>query len=154
MPFAIDKIYREARGKTVLLGMPDTLIEPDQAFEILLARFDEHRADLELGLFRTEPDCYGGFIQTDPLSSRVISHIDKTAPRFPRTTANNSWAIACWNDRFTEFLHRFIENKREDYRYRGFGQFPELLFGDVIDAAIADKQGVGAQLVIANIPLD
>ena len=70
----------------------------------------------------------------------MISHIDKTAPKFPKGTANNAWAIACWNDRFTEFLHRFIEDKRDDYRYNGFGNFPELLFGDVIDAAIADKQ--------------
>jgi hypothetical protein len=139
MPFAIDKIYHEAQGKTVLLGMPDTLIEPDNAFEILVSTFQQHKSDLELGLFRTQPDNYGGFIEFDGRTSRVTSHIDKTSRDFPRGRADNTWAIACWNDRFTKFLHEFVNDRREEYRYTGFGHFKELLFGDVIDAAIRSK---------------
>lgn len=139
MPFAIDKTYHESRGKTVLLGMPDTLIEPDDAFEILVRNFHEHKSDLELGLFKTQPDNFGGYVEFDARTSRVTYHIDKTARDFPRDRANNSWAIACWNDRFTEFLHKFVEDRREEYRFTGFGHFKELLFGDVIDAAISSR---------------
>ena len=139
MPFAIDKIYHELRGKTVVLGMPDTLIEPDDAFEILVRNFQEHKSDLELGLFKTQPESYGGYVEFDSRTARVTFHIDKTARDFPRERAKNAWAIACWNARFTEFLHKFIEDKREEYRYTGFGHFKELLFGDVIDAAISSR---------------
>lgn len=136
LPFAVDKIYHEARGKTVLLGMPDTLIEPDDAFEILVRRFHEHKSDLELGVFKTQPDSYGGFIEIDPRTSKVTSHVDKTARDFPLDRADNAWAIACWSDRFTDFMHAFVQEKRQDYKFTGFGTFKELLFGDIIDAAI------------------
>jgi glucose-1-phosphate thymidylyltransferase len=140
MPFAIDKIYNEAKGKTVMMGMPDTLIEPEDSFETLYGNFREHNADLELGLYSIEPDNQGGYIDFDGPSKRVLSHIDKTHKDFPADVADNAWAIACWNDKFTEFIHEFILKNHEKYRHTGFGETKELLFGDIIDAAIESRR--------------
>ena len=140
MPFAIDAVYYEARGKTVLLGMPDTLIEPDNSFKILLQRFRTHNADLELGLFKAKRGNFGGFVEFDRDTLKVLNHIDKTSPEFPSDRADNAWAIACWNGRFTEFMHNFIENKRNNYKNSGNLREKELLFGDIIDAAISSKE--------------
>ena len=138
MPFAIDKVYKELLGRTVLMGMPDTLIEPDDSFELLLRRFRSRNTDLELGLYKLQPGGFGGFVAFDENTGRVFSHIDKTHKNFPADRADNAWAIAAWGPRFTEFLHEFVNRRRDDYRYTGFGPFPELLFGDIIDAAISD----------------
>ena len=141
MPFAIDEIYFDALGKTVLLGLPDTLIEPDDAFEIVLRRFQERRrSDLELGLFSASAANPGGYVEFDERSGKVTSHVDKTARNFPRDRANNAWAVACWGSRFTDFLHRFVVEKRPDYEYPGFGYFKQMLFGDVIDAALQSDE--------------
>ena len=139
MPFAIDKVYKEIRGKTVLMGMPDTLIEPDDSFDLLLHRFRKRSTDLELGLYRLQSGSFGGFVSFDADTGRILSHIDKAHKDFPTDRADNAWAIAAWGARFTEFLHDFVSKRREEYRYTGFGPFPELLFGDIIDAALADR---------------
>jgi hypothetical protein len=140
LPFAIDKIYNQAIGKTVLMGMPDTLIEPRNSFITLLANFKKHKADIELGLYKTNAENHGGYIEYDKTTNVVLNHIDKTHKDFPTEKVDNAWAIACWNSNFTEFMHKFIENSRENYRYSGFGQRDELLFGDIIDAALKSKQ--------------
>ncbi|MEM9030140.1 MAG: toll/interleukin-1 receptor domain-containing protein [Pseudomonadota bacterium] len=136
MPFAIDKVFEETKGKTVLLGMPDTIIEPHDAFQILLRNFDSNKSDLELGIFKTQKGSYGGYVEFDSKTHLVKSHVDKTSKNFPFESADNAWAIACWNDRFTNFLHEYVESSRDSYKYTGFGEFRELLFGDIIDAAI------------------
>jgi glucose-1-phosphate thymidylyltransferase len=140
MPFAIDEIYAEVLGKTVLLGLPDTLIEPDDAFEIVLRRFQERGSDLELGLFSASAKNPGGYVEFDERTGRVTSHVDKTARNFPRERANNAWAVACWGLRFTDFIHRFVKEKRPDYEYRGVEHFKPMLFGDVIDAALHSNE--------------
>lgn len=135
MPFAIDEIYQESKGRIVMLGMPDTLIEPGDSFKRLLGHFKDHHADLELGLYPAGGRNQGGFI-TVRKDHRVVRQIDKTNKRFPWNKADNMWGIACWNSRFADFMHTFIRQNRENYRYAGSGKSKEMLFGNVIDAAI------------------
>ena len=139
MPYTIDSAYDRIKdADVVFMGMPDTIVEPLDAFKNLLSLLQDKNADLVLGLFRVDARNKGGFVVFDRNTRIVQSHIDKTAPNFP-VDADNSWAIACWNDRFTHFLHHYLE-KRLARTYQHSARLPtELLFGEVIDAAIEDS---------------
>lgn len=97
----------------------------------------QRSADLALGLYRTDIRNRGGYIQFDEHSKKVELHIDKTNPHFP-DTANNSWAIACWKKTFTEVMHKFLGEQGTTIinGKQRMGEEPELLFGDVIEAAL------------------
>lgn len=138
MPYTIDSVYEQIRAfDYVMMGMPDTVIEPTTSFLALHSLLRQQKADLALGLYRTDSRNRGGFIQFDPGSKQVKGHVDKTSQDFP-DSADNSWAIACWTRKFTEYMHDLLARKT-----RKTGRIPslpskELLFGDLIDAAIAD----------------
>jgi len=97
MPFAIDLVYPWLRGdETVVMGMPDTLIEPGDAFAKLLSAHRRWNADLTLGLFRTDKPAKFGMIGIDD-ESNVIEHVDKPS----QTDLRWLWGIAAgeWSSR-------------------------------------------------------
>lgn len=139
MPVGIDCIRDQLlRYDFVLMGMPDTVIEPQNSFSALLTLAKERNADLALGLFRTDRRNKGGYVVFDEVTKTVTYHVDKERPGFPENAAN-SWAIACWTRRFTDFMHSFVQSARSTQRRAAAAdQRRELLFGDVIDGAIQD----------------
>lgn len=138
MPYTIDSIYEQSRAfDYVMMGMPDTVIEPITSFSALYTMLRQAKADLALGLYRTDSRNRGGFIKFDFRTQKVLSHIDKTQPDFP-DNADNAWAIASWTRKFTEYMHEYLENRAAKMRRNLLPPDKELLFGDIIDAAIAD----------------
>lgn len=138
MPYTIDSIWDQARAfECVLMAMPDTVIDPTNSFEVVLKLLSDKQADLALGLFRTDRRNRGGFVEFDQMTRRVTGHVDKTSPDFP-DSADNSWAVAAWNTRFTEFMHAELASGRLLPR-RNARVEHEVLFGDVIDLAMADR---------------
>ena len=132
MPYTIDSIYDQAKtADYIMMGMPDTVIEPTTSFFSVFELLRQKEADLALGLYRTDNRNRGGYIQIDPESKRVIDHIDKTQPGFPED-AENAWAIVCWSKKFTTYMHKFLAKEISNTKRSG----KELLFGDIIDAAI------------------
>jgi hypothetical protein len=77
MPFTIDSIHSQIKGyEYVMMGMPDTVIEPVESFEIVLNMLRKHNADLALGMFRTDKRNRGGFLEIDQDSKHVLRHIE------------------------------------------------------------------------------
>lgn len=139
MPYTVDSIFDQLKSyEYVMLGMPDTILEPVECFRSLLSLLMQTRADLSLGLFRTDMRNRGGYVKFDPTNKRVRSHVDKTSVRFPEG-ADNAWAIACWNAKFTNFVHTLLREKSHPVIQNTLKNGTELLFGDMIDAAIADS---------------
>ncbi len=138
MPYTIDFVYEQIKDfDYVMMGMPDTVIEPNNSFEILLDLIKNRKADLALGIYKTNGRNKGGFIKFSSETNRVISHIDKTYKEFP-SDADNAWAIACWNVKFTHYMHNFIyENQKLRTKTRT-SEKNELLFGNIIDQALKD----------------
>jgi glucose-1-phosphate thymidylyltransferase len=54
MPHALDLGYPYLAGETVCMGMPDTILEPQDCFARLFAFHEATRADLSLGVFPTD----------------------------------------------------------------------------------------------------
>jgi glucose-1-phosphate thymidylyltransferase len=109
MPHAINLVRPFAAGATVCLGMPDTMVEPLDCYEALLAAHHAWRADLTLGVFDTdEPHCLAPVV-LDPRTLRVLDIVDK--PEVPPVA--NTWGIAAWAPSFTDLLHDFVVARGE-----------------------------------------
>jgi glucose-1-phosphate thymidylyltransferase len=100
MADAIDAAYPSTRDTTVLVGMPDTLFQPVDAFLQLKSFFDAGQADVALGVFPTETPSLLGPVMFDE-AGRVFEVLEKPNP----SPVANTWGIACWGPLFTEFLH-------------------------------------------------
>lgn len=104
MPHALDLASPFLTGRTVCMGMPDTIITPDDCFAQLLDFHDATRADLSLGVFPTATPQALAPVVVEPGSYRVLAIVDK--PEHP--PAANTWGIAAWSPVFTELLHGFV----------------------------------------------
>jgi glucose-1-phosphate thymidylyltransferase len=104
MPQAIDLATPFLAGRTVCLGMPDTIVSPGDCYAQLLDFHDACRADVSLGVFpTTEPQSLAPVV-IEPGSHRVLAILDK--PKIPPVA--NTWGIAAWSPRFTGLLHDFV----------------------------------------------
>lgn len=104
MPHAIDLATPFLAGQTVGMGMPDTIVAPQDCFAQLFDFHEGTRADLSLGLFPTaEPQALAPVV-TEPGSHRVLAIMDK--PLDPPVA--NTWGIAVWSPVFTDLLHDYV----------------------------------------------
>lgn len=101
---ALDAAYHLTRGKTVLFGMADTIMEPVDAFARML---DSASAtdDVIMGLWPTDRPHKFGMTAFDE-SYRIPEIIDKP----PETDLTHMWGCIIWRPRFTEHLHACIND--------------------------------------------
>ncbi len=96
---ALDSAFHLIQGKTVLFGMPDTIMSPTGVFTRLIAAAARHD-DAVLGVFPTKrPDKFG-MVRLD-CEDRVVEIVDK--PR--QTDLIDMWGCILWRERFTGHLH-------------------------------------------------
>ena len=102
---ALDSAYHLVKGKTVLFGMADTIMEPKDVFHHLLdAARPEDR--VILGLFPvTRPEKFG-MVDFDQ-EGVVRQIIDKPA----QTSLQYAWGCIAWLPEFTEHLHGCVDRQ-------------------------------------------
>jgi glucose-1-phosphate thymidylyltransferase len=123
MPTAINLANPWLHDETVLFGMPDTIIEPDNIFQRLLEFHLQQDADLSLGLFPTNTPQKFGMVETDA-DGNVIYTIDK--PK--QTDLRFMWGCACWSSSFTREIDTFLSDHAETPG--------EIVLGDVFNSAM------------------
>ena len=104
MPFALDLARPWLRDEIVAFGMPDTVVQPADAFRQLLSAREKSNADLMLGAFPTLTPWKFGMIELDD-EERVIGNVDKPE----RTSLKYMWGFACWSPSFTELMSTFLK---------------------------------------------
>ena len=104
MPPALDLARKFVHGRTICMGMPDTLVESDNCFAELLAFHYRRNADVSLGVFPTEDPRSLAPVVLEPTTGRVLDIVDKPE----HSPAANSWGIAVWSPEFTELLHSHV----------------------------------------------
>lgn len=140
VPFSLNQAYPFVRDATVVMGFPDILFEPEDAYQRLLQRLDQGNADVVLGLFPTNQPEKVGVVEFDETTGKVSGIYEKS--NF--THLPYMWAIAAWQPTFTEFLHQGVTKRQRQL----IGEQPpqsltdmpshtELPIGDVIQQAIA-----------------
>lgn len=123
MPFAINLANAWLSDETVLFGMPDTIIEPQNAFTKLLQFHQKFSSDLTLGLFSTDYPSKFGMVDVDP-ENNVRFIVDKPQ----NTTFRYMWGCACWSPSFSNLLNSYLTN----HPYEGV----EIVLGDAFLYAI------------------
>jgi glucose-1-phosphate thymidylyltransferase len=126
MPAALDLATPFLADRTVGMGMPDTIVAPDDCFARLFDFHDATGADLSLGVFPTAEPHRLAPVVIEPGSHRVLAVVDKP----PVPPAANTWGIAAWSPVFTELLHAFVSDALPE-------PGRELLLSDVFVAAVA-----------------
>jgi len=137
VPFTLDSAYPFVKDVVVALGFPDILFEPKDAFLKILKRLDNSNADVVLGLFPTDKPQKAGMVDFDD-KGKVRSIIEKP----PQSDLRFMWGIAVWKPEFTEFLHEYLIDIKEDIN---LPNLPEIPIGNVIQAAISKGLQVEAE---------
>lgn len=103
---ALDAAYHLVRGKTVLFGMADTIMEPVDLFVRMLdsATPDD---DVIMGLFPTEHPQKFGMVAFNA-DDRVLRIVDKPQ----ETELTHMWGCIIWRPSFTELLHTRIHKEK------------------------------------------
>lgn len=136
VPYTLDQAYPFVQNAIVVLGFPDILFQPEDAYAKILDRQRQTQADVVLGLFPTEQFQKAGMVEFDQ-SGRVLNIIEKPQ----QTDLKYMWAIAAWTPRFTEFLHQHLRQHSDRQP-----SSRELPIGDVIQKAINHGLPVEAEV--------
>ncbi len=124
-PYSIDQAYAFLRGRHVALGFPDMCFADSDIFPPLLRHQQHSGADLVLGLFPADRPAKVDMVRTDE-NGRLREILIKPA----RTDLRQTWGVALWTPRFSDFMHAFLATQQPHASAR------ELHVGDVISAGI------------------
>ncbi|QCR22827.1 sugar phosphate nucleotidyltransferase [Pontibacter sp. SGAir0037] len=128
-PFSLDQAYNFVRGKTVVFGFPDILIEPQDAFTQLLAHQHQTNADVVLGVHQVEHPH-----KWDMVALTETGEVTTILPKPEKSDLSHAWAFACWGELFTDFMHQYLYELLA--RQRNTEASFEVSVGEVIQAAI------------------
>ncbi len=156
VPFSLNQAHPFVQDATVVMGFPDILFGPEDAYSRLLQRLNDSSADVVLGLFPTDQPEKVGVVEFEE-TGRVLGIYEKSV----YTHLPYMWAIAVWQPAFTEFLHQFVTERQQaligDQVPQGLKVFPphtETPIGDVIHAALKTGLRVEAEVLPSGYYLD
>ncbi|MBX7245158.1 MAG: hypothetical protein K1X53_06645 [Candidatus Sumerlaeaceae bacterium] len=123
---AVDRCYEWTKDNHVCLALPDTIINPGDAFKQVCESCSQLDSDVQLGVFPTDTPERFGPVRHDA-AGQVIEVIDKPA----RTDLRGIWGIAAWSPRFSKFVHETLA-ARPEMKSLSIG----LLFNEAITAGL------------------
>ena len=105
-PYTLNQAFPFVKDAMVLLGFPDIIFDPEDAFAQLLNKQQETEADVVLGLYRVQS------IQQSRGSDMVDfdekGSIREIVIKPPETQLTHSWVNAAWTPKFSEFMQDFF----------------------------------------------
>ncbi len=128
-PYSLDQAYPFVQDATIVLGYPDILIEPPDAYARVLHHLEASGADVALGLFTTDQPH-----KTDMVEVDEAGYIRRIEVKPQQTSLAHTWMFAVWTPTFTHFMHQFLAQDEAE-RLAGTAK-RELYVGDVIQAGI------------------
>jgi len=135
VPYTLDQAYPFVQDTLVVVGFPDIIFHPADAFGQLLSRRAITGADLVLGLFPADQPHKMDMVDLDD-----EGQVRRIAIKPLQTHLRYTWFIAVWTPVFTRFMHEYLaailyENDHDGAPDHVIEQ-RELYLGDVIQAAI------------------
>lgn len=129
-----------AAGRPVVLGFPDILLAPADAFARVLDHYRNSSADVVLGLFPTQQATKTDMVDRDETTGQVRRLVIKQ----PDEGLHWTWSLAAWGPRFSTFLAAQVTACPSGRVARR-----ELYVGDVLSAAMASGMRI-ATVPFAN----
>jgi glucose-1-phosphate thymidylyltransferase len=136
IPETLDRARPFLRGRNVLLGFPDVVLQPTTAARTLRDAHHRGAADITLAVFPSDRPDKTDMIELD--GDRVTGFRIKPGPCELRHT----WLLAAWGERFTDFLGTYLE--RTGGEPPPGGPLAELQISQVMAAALADGLSIRA----------
>jgi glucose-1-phosphate thymidylyltransferase len=132
VPYTLDQASPFVKNARVLLGFPDILFEPQDAYLQTLKSLEESGADIVLGLFR--PKDARQMQKSDMVEWDEQGPVGRILVKPTTCTATYAWILAAWTPAFTRFMHEYLKTDRIQ-RAQSSGQ-AEIHMGHVIQTAI------------------
>ncbi|MBC5772963.1 dTDP-glucose pyrophosphorylase [Pontibacter sp. KCTC 32443] len=129
-PFSVDQAYNFVKGKTIVFGFPDILVEPKNVFVKLLEKQQQTQADVVLGLFKIANPHKWDMVETDE-----TGNVKNILPKPESSDLKHAWCIAVWSPAFTEYMHQYLQQVEPEFI---LGELKELPMGSVIQVAIGN----------------
>jgi glucose-1-phosphate thymidylyltransferase len=133
--FTLNQAYPFIKDKTIALGFPDMIVEPEDCFSPLLQQIDNDNADVVLGVFPIAT-----YQKWDMIEFDEQKNIKNIVIKQDRPDLHYGWSIAVWNPSFTKYINDFLTNQLKN-RPDGTIEFPgnhirEIYMGDIIQDAL------------------
>ena len=145
VPFTLNEAFPFITDKLVVLGFPDMVVTPSDAFLPVVEKLKSTDADVVLGIFPIETKEKWDMVEIDN-EGRITDIIIKKKG----LALKYGWSIAAWKPVFTQFLHDRIENILNEGGdgtiATGQGSSRELYPGDLFREAI--QRGLNVESVV------
>lgn len=139
IPETLDRARPFIRGRDVLVGFPDIVIQPASAAAELVATRRRTGDDVTLALFPSDRPDKTDMVELD--GERVRAFRVKPGP----CELEHTWLLAAWGDRFTEFLGGYL--RRHGGQPPHGSRVDELQISQVLEAALAEGFRIGGRVV-------
>lgn len=128
--YTVAQVRAFTRESIVLLGFPDILYEPEDAYLHLLRERSAASADVVLGLIPTDrPE------KMDMVAAEPDGRVSRIHIKPAETDLTYAWILAVWGPTFSAFLEDYLE--RLDVEATRAPLTREIHIGEVFQAAIA-----------------
>ena len=131
IPYTLDQAHAYVQNAICLLGFPDMLIDPEDAYQHLVNKLKAVDADVVLGLFpildevqKTKSD----MVEVDGKGNVLDIQVKPS-----ETSLHYSWGMAAWKPSFSNFMHEYIQEDVKKFQINP--DAPETYPGHVILAA-------------------
>ncbi|MEM6801294.1 MAG: sugar phosphate nucleotidyltransferase [Bacteroidota bacterium] len=113
IPYTLDQAHAYVQNALTLLGFPDMLIEPEDAFLQLVEKQKETKADVVLGIFPILDESQKK--KVDMVEIDENGNILDIQVKPPETDLTYSWATACWTPNFSRYMHEYLEQDEQKF---------------------------------------
>ena len=108
VPFTVNQVYPLSKDKIVVLGFPDNLFKPQNAFSRVISELtDKNDASVTLGLFPALRPEKCDMVDFDETLKITEIKIKSTPPQ----SLKYAWVIAAWKPVFSAFLNSYVKMK-------------------------------------------
>lgn len=133
VPFTIDQAYPFVKDSVVLLGFPDILFRPLDAFATLRRELANSGAEIVLGCMPVDDPSTVDVVEKEADGTVTAIHVKPEA-----TALREAWCLAAWSARFTTWLHDRLAAIVADPERRAQVDTHERHLGHLFQAAIDD----------------
>ncbi len=145
VPYTLDQAYPFVKDAIIVLGFPDVIFQPGEAYVQLLAKQVETNADIVLGLFPAYQPNKTDMVELDSNGRICFIHIKPD-----NSQLEYAWNIAVWAPSFTHFMHEYILSRHNILNDRrvdtNLEKKKELHVSEVIQAAIENDMHIDTVL--------
>jgi len=133
--FTLNQAYPFISDKTVALGFPDMIIQPENCFSPLLQRINSNNTDIMLGVFPIT-----SYRKWDMIEFDGKENIKNIVIKQDRPDLHYGWSIAVWKPAFTNYIHDYLttqlKNRPDGTIELPDNQIREIYMGDIIQDAM------------------